>query len=116
MVRLPSMLATLHDALPGPFWLCLLTCNALNYPSTWETSGDRAERRADKIRARQGWTPGILNGREAKPKGMLWRTYQRLVAEHDRYADIFMTAIWQRLRKMDARLEHLGDSRAFDRV
>lgn len=92
----------------GRYGYACRTCNRLNYPSTRENAGDRAARRADKIRARLGWTPGILNGHEGKPKGMHWRTFERLVAEHDRYTDIFMRATWQRLRKMDARRERLA--------
>jgi len=95
----------------GRYGYACRTCNGLNYPSTRETRADRAIRRADKIRARLGWTPGILNGHEGKPKGMHWRTFMRLVAEHDRYADAFMGATWHRLRKVDARLERLAGSR-----
>jgi hypothetical protein len=93
----------------GRYGYACRTCNQLNYPSTRETAGDRAVRRANKIRARLGWTPGIAFGHGPKPKGMHWRTFYRLVAEHDRYADTFMGATWHRLRKMDARLQrHAG--------
>jgi hypothetical protein len=40
-------------------------------------------RRADRLRARLGWEPGILNGECGKPKWMRWRTFERLAAEHD---------------------------------
>ena len=44
-------------------------------------------RRAEKIRARLGWKPGFLNGPGwEKPKGMHWRTWNRLIAEHDELA------------------------------
>jgi hypothetical protein len=59
-------------------------CYQLAYPSQREAGYDRAGRRAEKIRARLGWKPGFLNGRGwDKPKGMHWRTFQRLAAEHD---------------------------------
>jgi len=40
-------------------------------------------RRADRLRDKLGWEPGILNGNGIKPKGMHWRTFERLKAEHD---------------------------------
>ncbi|MGZ8435431.1 MAG: hypothetical protein ACXWXX_13720, partial [Candidatus Binatia bacterium] len=42
----------------------------------------RGTRRADRLRARLGWEPGILNGEGGKPKWMRWRTFERLAAEH----------------------------------
>lgn len=87
----------------GRYGYACRTCNQLNYPSTREKRGDRAVRRADKIRARLGWTPGIAFGHGPKPKGMHWRTFQRLVAEHDRYADTYAGATWQELQKIYAR-------------
>lgn len=58
-------------------------CYRLAYSCQRETDEDRILRKADKIRARLGWKPGVLNGHEWKPKGMRWRTYWQLVAEHD---------------------------------
>jgi hypothetical protein len=58
-------------------------CHRLAYQSQREAAHDRAARRADRIRERLGWPPGILNQRGGKPKWMRWRTYERLVAEHD---------------------------------
>ena len=58
-------------------------CYRLAYPSQRETEDDRAARRADWIRARMGWNPGILNGPGLKPKGMHWRTFDKLTAKHD---------------------------------
>ena len=60
-------------------------CYRLAYPSQRETADDRAARRADSIRERLGWEPGILNGPGLKPKGMHWRTFKRLKAEHDAF-------------------------------
>ncbi len=58
-------------------------CHQLAYPSQREGFSDRALRRADGIRARLGWIPGTGNGHGPKPKGMHWRTFERLCAEHD---------------------------------
>ncbi len=61
-------------------------CYQLAYPSQRETAIDRKIHRADKIRERLGWEPGILNGNDGKPKGMRWRTFERLTAEHESVA------------------------------
>ncbi|MEI7970730.1 MAG: hypothetical protein WCJ69_17265 [Betaproteobacteria bacterium] len=58
-------------------------CHRLAYPSQREGAHDRAARRAERIRERLGWHPGILTGSGCKPKWMRWRTFERLVAEHD---------------------------------
>ena len=58
-------------------------CHQLAYPSQRETFSDRAMRRAGAIRDKLGWEPGIANGHGAKPRGMHWRTFERLCAEHD---------------------------------
>ena len=49
-------------------------CHQLAYFSSREDAGDRAaRRRAERLRARLGWEPGILNGEGGKPKWMRWR-------------------------------------------
>ena len=58
-------------------------CHQLAYASQREAGYDRAARKADRLRDKLGWEPGILNGGGAKPKGMHWRTFKRLKAEHD---------------------------------
>lgn len=68
-------------------------CHQLAYESQRETSYDRAARRADRIRRRLGWDLGILNGNGDKPKGMHWRTYERLKAEHDAYVGISLAGM-----------------------
>lgn len=72
-------------------------CYQLAYPSQRETHNDRAARRADRIREKLGWEPGILNGNGWKPKGMHWRTFERLTAEHDAFEQIALAGIAQRL-------------------
>ncbi len=90
-------------------WPCLPQLQPAALPEHPRNAGKWAVRRADKVSARLGWTPGILSGHEGKPKGAHWRTYERLVAAHDRYADTFMGASWCRFGKMDARLQrHAG--------
>ena len=82
-------------------------CYRLAYRSEREDAGDRASRQADKLRDRLGWEPGILNGNGGKPKGMHWRTFERLQAQHDAYASVFMAGIGLMLGKLQQRTESL---------
>ena len=79
-------------------------CYRLAYSSQRENMGGRATRRADKIRDRLKWEPGILNGHGIKPKGMHWRTYQRLTIKHDAHVGISLNIMQQRMRMIEARL------------
>jgi hypothetical protein len=57
-------------------------CSGLVFGSQRETAADRAIRRANGLRRRLGWEPGIVHGGGEKPKGMQWRTYWRLRDKH----------------------------------
>ena len=64
-------------------------CYQLAYSSQREDAGDRAARRAHRIRDRMGWPGGVLEGSGwGKPKGMHWRTYERLCDEHDTFEGV----------------------------
>lgn len=52
----------------------------MTYRSAREVAHERIIRRPNKLRDRLGWEPGFLKGEGPKPKGMHWRTYQRLLA------------------------------------
>ena len=78
-------------------------CYQLAYPSQRETWDDRAAQRADRIRDKLGWEPGILNGNGWKPKRMHWNTFERLTAQHDAFVQISLAG-------MAARLNLLGES------
>ncbi|MEL7252954.1 MAG: hypothetical protein AAGL23_02190 [Pseudomonadota bacterium] len=56
-------------------------CHQLAYPSTRETNFQRAQRRADKLMERLQWIddPDLMRG--TKPKGMHWKTFNRLLDE-----------------------------------
>jgi hypothetical protein len=58
-------------------------CHNLAYRTQREQAYDRASSRADLNHKRLGWEPGILNGDGGKPKGMHWRTFERLHAAHE---------------------------------
>lgn len=82
-------------------------CYRLAYASQRENGDSRATRRADKIRERLGWEPGILNGRGRKPKGMHWRTFDRLSAEHDVFVGLSLAGMAERLGLLNQRLATL---------
>lgn len=61
------------------------SCHNLTYCSQFESSQERAARRAESIRQLLGWSRCMPNSirKRSKPKGMHWRTFERLCREHD---------------------------------
>lgn len=82
-------------------------CYKLAYKSQRETPGDRAIRKADKLRDKLNWDPGILNSCGWKPKGMHWKTYYRLTTIYDDYANQAMLGISEKLGIVENRLSVL---------
>jgi hypothetical protein len=76
----------------GRFFACR-HCHELAYRCQRETDQDRAERRANVIRQRLGWDPGILHGNGTKPKGMHWSTFERLKTEQDAFANASLAGL-----------------------
>lgn len=64
----------------GRHYLCR-HCYRLIYTCQREQFWDRKARRAGKIRTRLGGSPGIYTPFPEKPRGMWWRTYERLCAQ-----------------------------------
>ncbi len=58
-------------------------CYRLPYASQGESHSDRMARKARKIRRRLVVTDNLLEPIDVKPKGMHWKTFERLVAEED---------------------------------
>ena len=61
---------------------------------------DRALGKANKIRMKLGGEPGVASTFPDKPKGMHWRTYQRLaqeVADAEAVADEHLALVAERL-------------------
>jgi len=83
-------------------------CYRLAYACQRETADDRAARRADRIRDRLGWQAGILNPSGSKPKGMHWRTFERLTAEHDAFVGVSLAGMAVRLGLIERRLDRVG--------
>lgn len=58
-------------------------CHGLSYASQFETPHFRVLSRAQKIRQRLGGSSDVSEPFPLKPKGMHWRTYERLRELHD---------------------------------
>ena len=85
------------------------TCKGLAHASQGESDDDRAARRADRIRKRLGWKPGILNDPGVKPKGMHLRTFRRLVAEYDTRVAAALAGMGRRLGLINGMLADTRD-------
>lgn len=83
-------------------------CNRLAYRSQREADDDRATRRADTIRRQMGWEAGILNGNGLKPKGMHWRTFERLQDSHDLHVNAALARMAAKLGLLSERLDRIG--------
>jgi len=68
-------------------------CCDLAYECQRETDYNRMARRADRIRDKLGWEPGILNGDGLKPKGMHWSTFEKLKAQHDAFVQVSLAGM-----------------------
>ena len=82
-------------------------CHDLAYKSQRQTSDDRAYKRANKLRARLGWSPGVIHGPGGKPKGMHWRTFWRLHARYDASVIQALGGQNAKLDKIMTELKHL---------
>ena len=58
-------------------------CFKLAYKSEREGYHDQQFRKANNIRDRLGWKPGIAHADGGRPKGMHWKTFYRMKSEHD---------------------------------
>ena len=67
---------------PGKYFLCR-RCYDLSYQSQRDSKMYRALHRAQDIRRRLGGSANMTKPFPEKPKGMHWRTYERLWCKHD---------------------------------
>lgn len=57
-------------------------CQKINYESTRRAESDKPFDRANKLRKRLGWVPGVAHGMGEQPKGMHMTTYLRLLQQY----------------------------------
>jgi hypothetical protein len=84
----------------GPYFACR-HCHRLAYPSQREAIDDRAVRRAERIRRRLNWPPGVANWKSTKPARMRWQTFERLSAEHEALVEVAFAGLKYRLRALE---------------
>jgi hypothetical protein len=89
----------------GEYFACR-HCYNLAYKSQRETKANRSYRGADKVRNKLGWQLGIANPLEEKPKGMHWKTYNRLVNRYFVYTNEAYRGMMESLIKLNIRIEH----------
>jgi len=90
-------------------------CKGLAYSCQGESVDDRAARRADCLRKKLGWEPGILNGPGLRPRGMHWRTYERLQAQHEAFVGASLAGIAKKLGLLQGRFEDIEAASASSR-
>lgn len=76
-------------------------CYKLVYECQRETAADRYVRKADRVRDKLWQKHGTLNPIGVKPKGMHWKTYQRLTTQHNNYINASLRAIAKRIGFLD---------------
>ncbi|MGL4666575.1 MAG: hypothetical protein ACRCWR_01440, partial [Saezia sp.] len=73
-------------------------CHDLGYKSQREGELDLLARKVEKVRERLKWEAGILNGQGWKPKGMHWKTFDRLVALHNQVEKPMLDGIMKHIK------------------
>lgn len=91
----------------GSVYVCR-HCQKLAYECQRETAADRKLRHADNIRKRLGWPPGIAHPPGGKPRWMHWRTFERLKAAHDGFANAWWGSLDVWVDRTTRRLAGLG--------
>jgi len=76
-------------------------CCRLDYRCQRENASDRVFRKTNKIRKKLGWKEGILNPMEGKPKGMHWKTFSKLMQQHNRFLRTSLDSMRQQLGLKD---------------
>jgi hypothetical protein len=84
-------------------------CYQLAYQSQREASNDRASRRANKIRDKLEWERGILNPIGWKPKGMHWKTFNRLMRQYHVESNQVLTGLAVKMKLVDKKFSAIEE-------
>ena len=79
-------------------------CYGLAYASQQESAHERGLLKSQNIRMRLGGSPNMLEEFPDKPKGMHWRTYDRIRRTHDRACQRSMVGLMQSADRMKRRI------------
>ena len=90
---------------PGGGFGCL-GCMDLHYRRQRISKKAAGVARAEAMRARLGWRPGILRGPGDKPKFMQWTTFEKLLEEYVELTEPILGGIRDGLRGKDKRHDH----------
>ena len=74
-------------------------CYRLTYGNQQETARFRGLHKARQIRMRLGGGANVLEAFPPKPRGMHWRTYDRLQAQHDAAASRSMASLMRFVKR-----------------
>ena len=85
------------------------SCNRLAYQCQRESGSDRALRKDWTLRAKLGGEPGMANPIPDKPKGMHWRTYNRIVDEIHRVENVVEDFSFALIARLIKRAPSSGD-------
>jgi hypothetical protein len=91
----------------GPLFACR-HCYVLTYASQQEPLRERGLFKSQKIRMDLGGSPNMLEEFPDKPKGMHWRTYDRIRGTHDRARNQSMIGLMRSADRMKSRPSHSG--------
>lgn len=89
---------------------CSLSCRVclgLRHESNHENRQGRMFRRANVLRKRLGWKPGVANPPGKKPAHMHWRTFLRLNAELEQIADKLFLDLSKFVERAEARIDRM---------
>lgn len=87
-------------------------CLGARYSSQHDNRRDRLYRRANAIRKRLGWPPGIARPPGEKPGRMHWQTFKRLQDELDQLTAALTINVEKWVGRAEIRLDRLGAKHA----
>jgi hypothetical protein len=85
--------------LAGKYFVCR-KCGGIHYASQSESETDRAIRKARKYRKQLQADADIDAPIMRKPKGMHWKTFERLVKQSQKAADRANDGLWQYMQRL----------------